>query len=106
MMMSDDWDNWVREFDCRQDVSTDTCVQLHFFELGVRKLPRLVQNVFRYSEFAHVVEECRRFDRLDQSLITNANLTCKPRRIKLYPPNVTMRDLVFHVDRHRQRLSS
>ena len=78
-------------------------MEFHLFEFRWRQFPGLVENVFRYCEFTHIMEQCSRLNGLDQFFICNADAFGQPHRVRLNAPNMPMGDLVLRVDRHCQR---
>ena len=64
-MMPNNWDHWVWEVDCGQDVGADTSMKLHLVKFGSGQLAGFVKDIFRHSKLAHVVQECSRLDSLD-----------------------------------------
>src|SRR5687767_6470403 len=93
------------KIDGRQYVSTYARVQLHSVKLSRRQRPRFVQNIFRYSQLSHVMKEGCRFYRTNLSTVAYADSTCKAHRVVLNATDMAMRDLIFGIDRHRQRLN-
>ena len=63
MMVANDWNHRIREFDRGKDIRSDTRMEFHFFKLRVRKLTRLVEDVLRNRQLSHVVEQSSGFDR-------------------------------------------
>jgi hypothetical protein len=78
-------------------------VNLHLVELVLCELARLVQNVVGHAQFAYVVKERRRFERL-QFFVAHPHHRAQPTRVKLNAAYVLVRRLVLGVDSHRQRL--
>ena len=80
-MAAHDRHDRIRELDEREDVGADVDVQLHLLELGRRQLARLVEDVLGHGELAGVVQQRRRFDRLQRQLVGDAE---RPRQADAY----------------------
>jgi hypothetical protein len=93
-----------RKIHQRQDVGADIHVALHLFELGRRQPARLVQNVFGHGQLAGVVQQRGGFDRLQCRLVGDVELFRQGERVCLNPADVAVRDVVFGINRHRERL--
>src|SRR6266511_4561932 len=99
VVMPHDWNDWIREFDRGKNIRPDTRMKLHLLELGWSERARLVQNVLGDRKLAHIVEQCRGFDRADLRVICDPHRLRQSNGVPLNPPNVTVRDLVLRVDR-------
>jgi len=103
MMAPDNRFDGVREANERKDVGADVDVQLHLLELGRRQLAGLVQNVFGDGELPGVVQQRGRFDRFQRGLVGDVDGVREGHGIGLHPPHVAVCDIVFGVNRHRER---
>src|SRR5438034_1574677 len=105
MMMTDDRHNWIGKINRRQDVRAYTGVKFHFLEFGRGQLTWFVQDVLWNRELSHVVEQRSCFYCLNEFLIRDSDVPCETNGVDLDSSNVTMSDLVFCIDRHRQRFN-
>ena len=106
MVMPNDRHHGIRKPNRRQEVGPDVCVSLHGLELCRRKLPRLVQDVLRYRQLPHVMEQGSRLDRLELRRLCYAKSLREFNRIDLNTSDMAMCDLILRVDCHRQRFDS
>ena len=105
MMMANDGNDRIWKINRRKNVSADRRMELHALELWLREWARLVQDVLGHCELAHVVQQGGRLDRSDLSTIVDTHRTRQLHGIKLNAADVTVCDLVFRVDCHRESLN-
>ena len=104
MVVSDNRDNGIWEFDGRKNVSADAGMELHFIELASRQATRFIEDVLGYGDFAHVMEECGCLKCLQLDGIINAQLSSQTQSKTLNPADMAVCYLVFGVDRGCQGL--
>ena len=104
MMAAHDRHDRIRKIDQREDVGADVHMALHLLELGLVQLAGLVEDVLGHGELAGVVQQRRRFDRLERRLVGDAKRASQAERVRLHAAHVAVRHVVFGVDRHRERL--
>ncbi|OFW40380.1 MAG: hypothetical protein A3F70_00060 [Acidobacteria bacterium RIFCSPLOWO2_12_FULL_67_14] len=102
MMVSHDRYNRVWKLDGREKVRSDRGVALHLVKFGWREFPWLVEDVLWYGQFSHVMQESGCCDRFDLRVVSNTKTLCKFECVHLHTSDVTMSDLVFRIDSHRQ----
>ena len=66
--------------------------------------PGLFKMYSGIASFPSVVQQGGGLDRLNETFIGHAKTFCQTHRIGLHTSNMTMSDLIFCVDRHRQSL--
>ena len=64
--------NRIRKTNRRKQVSAKIGVLFHSFEFGGGERAWLVKNIFRYRQFAHVVQQCGGSNRLLLTIIGDA----------------------------------
>src|SRR4051794_35811710 len=99
-MVSHDRNNGIWELDGRQNVRSHAGVQLHLLKFCGGKRARLVQDVLRNCQLTHIVEERCCLDGAYLRNVMNSQAPGQSDSEALNTPNVTVRDLIFCVDRH------
>src|SRR5690349_18104074 len=94
------WNDGIWEINGRKNVGTNTGVQFHFFEFSGRECAWLVQNVFWYCQFPHVMEQRGCFDSLYLCGVFDSNRASQSCRIMLNSPDMPVCNLILRVDCH------
>src|SRR5206468_5566927 len=98
MMMTYNRNHRIWKVDCRKNISADASMQFHFFELSWRQWTGFIQNILRYGELSHVVQQCGGFDCLYLCVVGQSHRPCQTDSINLHSSNMAMCDLVLRVD--------
>ena len=104
MVMADDRHDRIREVDRRKNLGADRRMELHLLEFGRRELAGLVQDVLGDGDLAGIVQQRRRFDRLEQRFVGDLEFARERHRGDLDAADVAVRDFVLGIDGGCERL--